>query len=164
MTSFGWKRVFAFVPSVKLTLTILMVEVGFGGGVNVLVGGNANPCTFARIGKRAWPNSSKPCKGTLFVVLTYTQPPSEARCNTAGISSESRAVRRPGPNAAGAMPTNCPSRSMAYTSTFATVFVVLRRAIPVYHGERPAICPKKNRVEPVDCGGTTANEPLAKSR
>ena len=53
---------------------------------------------------------------------------------------------------------------MAYTSTFATVVVVLRRAIPVYHGERPAICPKKNRVEPVDCDGTTANEPLAKSR
>src|SRR5215831_7317089 len=92
------------------------------GGVNVLVGGRANPCTFARIGITACPNNSKPNIGTLFVVLTKTQPPSDGRCKTCGTNSDNKEARLPVPSENDATePTSCPPLSMAYTSTFADV-------------------------------------------
>src|SRR2546426_6170002 len=134
------------------------------GGVNVLVAGRANPCTFANIGKTAWPNNSKPNNGTLFVVLTKTHPPSEARCRTWDTNSDSNAVRRPAGSASRATePTNWPALSIAYISTLAVAVVVFRSAIPVYQGERLAICPKKKAAAPDDCDGTIANDPFVES-
>src|SRR5262249_186292 len=86
---------FGDIPSLKLTSSILtpptLVTVG---GVNVLVDGKAKPWTFANIGNMPLPNSSKPSSGTLFVVRTKTQPPSEVRSNTFGTNSERKGVRR----------------------------------------------------------------------
>src|SRR5262245_56597052 len=110
------------------------------GGVNVLVGGRANPCTFARIGITAWPNNSNPHNGTLFVLLTKTQPPSAGRCKTCGTNSDNNEVRLPVPSENDATePTSWPLLSIAYTSTFAAVEEVLRSAMPVYPGARLAI-------------------------
>src|SRR5689334_23893669 len=103
-----------------------MPDIGSVGiGVkNALLEGSGNPCTLARIGAVAWPNSSNPNTGTLFEVRIKTKPPSDRRWVTAGTNSDNSEVLRlpPGRENDASEPISLPLLSIADISTFAALF------------------------------------------
>src|ERR1700757_2481385 len=126
--------------------TEIALSTATSGGVKVIPDVSDPAATLARKEPLPEKNSSSPYSGTLFVVLTKTNPPLTLFPTSPG--PRSFAIFSPGlrmklaVDAVAGPPINPPPGYIAKTSTFAEVLVAFNRATPVDHGGRSATCRK----------------------